>query len=264
VGSKVYIQAEDGHPTGYAVIRHCAERGTGFLVGLELNEETRHTVSNSTDPTDYYEFLQISPNAEPATIHRIYRFLAARYHPDNPETADPQKFIWLNQAFAVLSNPVRRAEYDAALHARQTGPVPGFDSVDFMDGIEGEVNRRLAVLSLLYRRCRASVSNRMVTLAELEMLMGFPREYLDFTTWYLKTKKYITREDNSDFALTVLGVDYVESNYSKLPLLRKMLNAANSGATGGSANGGETARRPDGAFVLGASDSDAEEPDEIE
>ena len=30
---------------------------------------------------DYYEFLQISPNAEQATIHRVYRFLAGRFHP---------------------------------------------------------------------------------------------------------------------------------------------------------------------------------------
>ena len=30
---------------------------------------------------DYFEFLQISPNAEPDTIHRVYRFLAVRLHP---------------------------------------------------------------------------------------------------------------------------------------------------------------------------------------
>ena len=40
---------------------------------------------------NYYEFLQISPNAEPDTIHRVYRFLAARFHPDNPETGDADK-----------------------------------------------------------------------------------------------------------------------------------------------------------------------------
>jgi DnaJ-class molecular chaperone len=34
------------------------------------------------DP-DYYEFLQISANAEPDTIHRVYRFLAARLHPES-------------------------------------------------------------------------------------------------------------------------------------------------------------------------------------
>ena len=44
------------------------------------------------DP-DYYEFLQISKNAEPDTIHRVYRFLAARFHPDNPESGDEEKFF---------------------------------------------------------------------------------------------------------------------------------------------------------------------------
>jgi hypothetical protein len=97
-----------------------------------------------------------------------------------------------------------------------------------MDGIEGEVNRRLAVLSVLYRRCRADVENPRVSLAEMETIMGFPREYLDFTTWYLRNKKYITREDNSDFALTIHGVDFVEANYSHLPTLRNLLNACPS------------------------------------
>jgi hypothetical protein len=55
--------------------------------------------------------------------------------------------------------------------------------------------------------------------------MGWPREYLDFTTWYLRSMQYIIREDNSDFALTALGVDYVESNYTKIPVLNKLLNS---------------------------------------
>ena len=38
--------------------------------------------------TDYYELLQISPNAEPETIHRVYRLLAQRFHPDNGQTGD--------------------------------------------------------------------------------------------------------------------------------------------------------------------------------
>jgi hypothetical protein len=60
--------------------------------------------------------------------------------------------------------------------------------------------------------------------------MGFPREYLDFTTWYLRAKKYITREDNSDFALTALGVDYVEENYTKSPILHELLGTGSGTA----------------------------------
>jgi len=42
---------------------------------------------------DYYEILQISPNADTDTIHRVFQLLAARLHPDNPQTGDRDKFI---------------------------------------------------------------------------------------------------------------------------------------------------------------------------
>ena len=35
---------------------------------------------------DYYELLQVSATAEPETIHRVYRLLAQRYHPDNQQS----------------------------------------------------------------------------------------------------------------------------------------------------------------------------------
>jgi hypothetical protein len=253
-GMSVYIQDDNGRLAGYATVRHCSPHDGGYFIGLELDEDTRKTVSlPGEDAGDYYEFLQISPKAEPSTITRVYRFLAARYHPDNSETGDPEKFLLLNRAYDVLSHSEHRAAYDA-IRESKVEAAPGFESVDFMDGVEGELNRRLAVLSLLYRKCRADVENPKVTLADLETLMAFPREYLDFTTWYLRSKKYITREDNSDFALTVLGVDYVESNYAKLPLLRKFLNA---GSTNHKANGNEngdagtTRNQIKGIFMLG-------------
>ncbi len=152
--------------------------------------------------TDYYEFLQISPSAESETIYRIYRFHATRYHPDNPVTGDPEKFLLLQRAFEVLSDPKRRAEYDRTRQKQEAQPIPMSATIDFMDGIQGEVNRRLALLSVLYNKRRKNSEAPEVSLAEVEMKMGFPRDYLDFTTWYLKSKNYITKSDNSDFALT--------------------------------------------------------------
>ncbi|MGI9072506.1 MAG: hypothetical protein ACR2JB_14600 [Bryobacteraceae bacterium] len=122
------------------------------------------------------------------------------------------------------------------------------------------MNRRLAVLSLLYRRGRANVHDPKVSLRELETLMGFPRDYLDFTTWYLRTKKYITREDNSDFALTALGVDYVESNCSKLPLLGRLLNAGTGSANdSGNESGSEVPHDAEEMFISGPGEAVAEE-----
>ncbi|MGC4056036.1 MAG: DnaJ domain-containing protein [Paludibaculum sp.] len=41
---------------------------------------------------NYYDLLQIHPKAEPETIQRVYKIFAARYHPDNLETGDADRF----------------------------------------------------------------------------------------------------------------------------------------------------------------------------
>lgn len=176
---------------------------------------------------DYYEFLQISPNAEQETIHRVYRFLGARYHPDNPESGDTEKFSLLKAAYEVLSDPMRRAEYDAMLRMETPQHSPMSDSVDFMDDVEGEMNRRLAVMAVLYFRRRSNPGSPEVSLADLEVRMGFPRDYLDFTTWYLKKKDYVTMGDNASFSLTVQGVDFVETQRIHIPTLNKLLTSGN-------------------------------------
>ncbi|MGA9208578.1 MAG: DnaJ domain-containing protein, partial [Terriglobales bacterium] len=122
---------------------------------------------------DYYEFLQISPKADPETIHRVYRFLAARLHPDNPDTGDTQKFFLLTQAYDVLSHPERRAEYDASRKNEAGAPTPLSTFVDFMDDMEGELNRRLAVLAVLYFQRRANPYTPEVSLLDIERRMGF-------------------------------------------------------------------------------------------
>ena len=182
---------------------------------------------------DYYEFLQISPNAEPGTIHRVYRFLAGRLHPDNPETGDAEKFFLLKQAYDVLSDRNRRAEYDATRKKDAPDAVPLSTTIDFMDDMEGELNRRLAVLALLYIQRRTNPYTPEVSLLDVERRMGFPRDYLEFTSWYLRNKGYITRADNSDFTLTADGVDFVESQRVNIPILNKLLTTGTGSSTTG-------------------------------
>jgi curved DNA-binding protein len=172
---------------------------------------------------DYYEFLQISPKADAETIHRVYRYLAGRLHPDNPESGDAEMFRLLKMAYDTLSNPGRRAEYDAICRTEAKEEPPLSSSIDFLDSLDGEVNRRVALLAVLYYQRRANPRFPEVSLAEIERRMGFPRDYLDFTTWYLAKKGYVHRADNSDFALTAEGVDYIESQRATLPVLNKLL-----------------------------------------
>jgi len=182
-------------------------------------------MSTSAPLLDYYEFLQISPNADAETIHRVYRFLAARLHPDNGETGDEENFRLLKAAYDILSDPRRRSEYDAARAKTQPAPEPLAATIDFMDVMEGELNRRLAVLAVLYYRRRTNPTFPEVPLQEIEDRMGFPRDYLDFTLWYLQRKGYVTKADNAQYTLSVDGVDFVETQRANIPTLHKLLTS---------------------------------------
>ena len=54
---------------------------------------------------DHYETMQLSPHADLDTIHRVYRILAIRCHPDNLDTGDEDTFRALTDAYRILSDP---------------------------------------------------------------------------------------------------------------------------------------------------------------
>jgi predicted transcriptional regulator len=63
-----------------------------------------------------------------------------------------------------------------------------------------------------------------------------------FTAWYLRTKGYITRADNSEFTITAEGVDFVETQRVNIPVLEKLLTAGEATPATGEGNltaGGE-------------------------
>lgn len=189
------------------------------MESIELNDREH-------DVTDFYEFLQISEHANPETIRRTYRFWAARYHPDNTDTGNGELFHRVRMAYDVLSDPERRAKYDAMRgQLASPSPLPLSSIVDFVDAVEGETNRRLALLAMVYLQRRAEPLHPEISLRDLEAILGFPRDFLDFTSWYLVEKGYMRRADNSDFTITVAGVDYVETQRTNLPILNRLLTS---------------------------------------
>ncbi len=179
---------------------------------------------------DYYELMQISPKAQPETIQRVYRILAGRCHPDNPHTGDVERFLRLKQAYEVLINPERRAAYDEEYNVQQTLPVEVFNMQDFATGIDGESNRRMGLLCLLYHRRRVNPDEPGLSLLQLENMMVSPREHLLFTVWYLKDKGYVRQTEDSGYAITSSGVDHVEQGLPRNRLLYRLLKEAEDGS----------------------------------
>lgn len=89
------------------------------------------------DKRDYYEVLGLSKGASDADIKKAYRSMAKKYHPDmNPgDAAAEAKFKEVNEAYAVLSDPDKKAQYDQFGHAAfdQTAGAGGTGFGGFSD-----------------------------------------------------------------------------------------------------------------------------------
>src|SRR5512134_2624248 len=122
---------------------------------------------------DYYEVLQVSPNADPDTINRVYRFLAQRFHPDNQETGSDARFREIHQAYTVLNDPEQRARYDITYQQRRherwrlvsTGEKAEND-------FELEQSMRLTMLEALYTKRRMEPESPAMFSGDLEGLLG--------------------------------------------------------------------------------------------
>lgn len=80
---------------------------------------------------DYYEILQVDKHADASEIKRAYRRLAKQHHPDlNKEEGSAERFKEIAEAYEILSDPDKRAQYDRFGHA---GPDQQFDfgDIDF-------------------------------------------------------------------------------------------------------------------------------------
>lgn len=82
---------------------------------------------------DYYEVLGVDKNADDAAIKKAYRALAKKYHPDmNPGDAEAEKkFKEASEAYAILSDPEKKRQYDQFGHAAFEGGAGGYGGFDF-------------------------------------------------------------------------------------------------------------------------------------
>jgi curved DNA-binding protein CbpA len=159
---------------------------------------------------DYYELLELSPNANLATIERVFRYFATKWHPD--VGGDKDKFTLLVSAFETLRDPASRAAYDAKYQQRQQqsanlvehARAAGRDTVD-----------RHKLLALFYARRRQDIRRPALGIHTVEHLMKCPAEVLEFHLWYFREKGWLIREDSGGLSITAEGVDRIESGEVK-------------------------------------------------
>ncbi len=159
---------------------------------------------------DYYELLQVSPNADPDTIRRVFKHLAKKCHPDLNNGGDAELFRQLLRAHNILTDPEQRAAYDVRYQeywdqkwqlVRQAS-----DGKSALDN--AELRERL--LTLFYVQRRTDMRHPGLGDMELSRLLRTPIEFVEFELWYLKEKGWISRLESGHLAISVAGVDEIE------------------------------------------------------
>jgi curved DNA-binding protein len=206
----VIVRAPAFEVVALARVKHCTWVRAIYVLGLQFVARSSTGAGDPMAP-DHYEILRLSPRSDNDTIERVYRTLAKRFHPDNESTGDAEIFLRIAEAHRILMDPGQREIYDT--ERRGAKSLVRFDlrSREFFAGLQGERNRRLAALCLLYRKRTSDHESPGLSLLDLESLSAFTREELGFALWYLCEKKLVTIDDRSHYGITTGGVDYVET-----------------------------------------------------
>ena len=156
---------------------------------------------------DYYEILQVSSRADNETIERVFRHLANRYHPDNRDSGNAEKFTELVRAHDVLSDPAQRATYDVSYERVREARWKIFNQESATGEIGNDMRVRLALLSLLYVARRNNVQEPGVGIMELERVLSVPVGVLEFQLWYLRENAWVEKIVSGHYAITAAGID---------------------------------------------------------
>jgi curved DNA-binding protein len=178
----------------------------------------------------YYQLLQIDPQAHPTIIRYAYRFLAGMYHPDNVESGNTDTFRIVTDAFRTLSDPGKRAAYDAqtGINKAQPGQPGGGASKDNpfanlpnipKQGLSyNEVEVRLAVLQILLTARKKRAQTGGASAKVLMDVLNVEMAEMEYILWYLREKGLIQRTEDR-FLITVAGVDYLIDSLGKTQII---------------------------------------------
>lgn len=180
---------------------------------------------------DYYDILQVNPNCDAKILESAYHYLAKTYHPDHAQTADITKFGEVVEAYKILRDPDKRAEYDL-LYSQNCAGAPLKFPMGNESGIEessalSDAEDHTKILKFLYQRRRENARDAGVVGFYLQDMLQCSHENFEFHKWYLKEKGFIVLTEHGTLAITIQGVDHVIS-MSRSAKAEKLLIAAQS------------------------------------
>jgi curved DNA-binding protein len=179
---------------------------------------------------DFYELLQLSPNADTDTIERVFRYLAKKTHSDNNESADPERFHLIIDAHRTLSISETRAGYDVKYQDYWNRKWQLVSEASCGNAFDDDKETRKSLLSLLYVQRRRNPREPGLYDYHMSRLLDKPFELVQFHLWYLKAKNWVEPLDTGQLAISALGVDQIEKE--RLRLRNDHLLTASEGTEG--------------------------------
>ena len=160
---------------------------------------------------DHYKILGVDPKAAPDIIQLAYNALFAVYNAKTGTGPDSQKLEEITLASEVLGEPTARKMFDAVRGGDDERDI-SFTGMDFFNGMQNELDRRMTLLCVLYDvRCQ-NPRVPLITMRQLEKIVDMTELQIELALWYVKTLGFVTVDDKSKMLITAQGMDYLQSN----------------------------------------------------
>jgi len=187
----------------------------GTCTAQTVDSATRAGMMEANSFVDYYKIMGVRPDIASEELNRRFHRLAKRFHPDNPQTGNRDRFDLLVEAHNLLKDTAKRAHYDM-LYKQVVGTTQGFATDgNGHDTVGQDVDIQTKLLSVFYSRRRHNIRDPGVPEIELERIFGCKIENLEFHLWYLKAKRWVERLENGMLSITVEGIDHVNSEHHR-------------------------------------------------
>ncbi len=132
---------------------------------------------------NYYELIGLTPDASQEDIKKTYIKLAKRYHPDHNGNPDDRRMIALNQIYEILSDPVKKQDYDNRFKLQK--------KYDFTQGNEVKVTKQAKAQKIRTKGLGKKYTNSLlqvilwiiIAYLALYFIVNIGAMYLTLPTW---------------------------------------------------------------------------------